>query len=95
VVNPVGGGYTKLTDSYSSSGVTAQPGQPVNIPTNIDNPPSGTGTNVRFRHMNNTVMNALFADGHCDQFRLKVKGNPASYANYTTDFLRKNINVNQ
>ena len=95
VLNPVGGGYTKLTDAYGAAGVTATPADPVNIPTNIDNPPVGTGTNVRFRHMRNTIMNALMADGHVDQFTLKVRGNPQSYANYTTDFHRKNINVNQ
>lgn len=46
----------------------------------------GSG-NVRFRHMTNTKLNALFADGHCDSFNY----NPNTQ---TTDLIRSHINVN-
>ena len=42
--------------------------------------------NVRFRHQNNKVMNALMVDGHVQTFEMKGQ--------YQSDFLRGNINVN-
>lgn len=46
----------------------------------------GNDQNVRFRHQNNKVMNALMVDGHVEQFEMKT---PTQ-----TSLLRKNINVN-
>lgn len=46
----------------------------------------GSG-NIRFRHMTNTVCNALMVDGHVQSFTYKASAN-------TTDLLRSNINVN-
>jgi prepilin-type processing-associated H-X9-DG protein len=45
------------------------------------------GFNVRFRHMGNTVANALMIDGHVESFSL----NPTTYV---TSLLDKNIFVN-
>lgn len=55
-----------------------QPARPV-ITTNKDTP-DGTADShggIRFRHMNNTVANLLFADGHVESRRFnKTKGQP-------------------
>jgi prepilin-type processing-associated H-X9-DG protein len=40
-----------------------------------DHGPNGaTGVDIRFRHLNNTTANALFADGHCASFHWKRPG---------------------
>ncbi len=83
---------TAMTDTYA--GTSRSAGQQVNIPSNIDSTASSVGTIPRYRHSNGTVMNALFVDGHVGQFSAKAPLNHASYNNYTTDLLRKNIDVN-
>jgi prepilin-type N-terminal cleavage/methylation domain-containing protein/prepilin-type processing-associated H-X9-DG protein len=47
---------------------------------------AGNGNNVRFRHQNNKVMNALMVDGHVQTFEMKTQ--------FQSTFLRGNINVN-
>ena len=42
-------------------------------------------SNVRFRHQNNKVMNALMVDGHVQSFEMKSQ--------FTSSFIRGNINV--
>ncbi len=42
--------------------------------------------NIRWRHMNNTVANILFCDGHVESRAFKTR--------YNTELLGKNINVN-
>lgn len=37
-------------------------------------PNGATGNQLRFRHLNNTIMNVLFADGHTDSFHYKRPG---------------------
>jgi len=51
---------------------------------NRDDP--GNANNVRFRHQNNKVMNSLMVDGHVQSFEMKSQ--------FTSSFLRGNINVN-
>jgi prepilin-type processing-associated H-X9-DG protein len=61
--------------------------------TNVDTvDPNGNGNdrNVRFRHMNNTQMNAVFGDGHCATFKTskqKLSTNPPTAG----DLVCKNI----
>lgn len=53
---------------------------------------TGTGMQVRFRHMKNTVANALFADGHVDSFHWKrpgFGGSDLQFKNFILDDLRK------
>ncbi len=53
--------------------------------------PSANLCNIRFRHMNNTVANCLFCDGHVEsKHYIGVKNGVANVC----DILRKNINVN-
>jgi prepilin-type N-terminal cleavage/methylation domain-containing protein/prepilin-type processing-associated H-X9-DG protein len=58
-----------------------------------DTGPNGaTGTDIRFRHMRNTIANALFADGHVDSFRWKrpgFGGSDLQFKNFILDDLRK------
>jgi prepilin-type processing-associated H-X9-DG protein len=51
---------------------------------NKDDP--GNANNIRFRHQNNKVMNALMVDGHVQSFEMKTQ--------FSSSFLRGNINVN-
>ena len=51
---------------------------------NTDSP--NNQNNVRFRHQNNKVMNALMVDGHVESFEMKTQ--------FTSSFLRGHINVN-
>jgi len=51
---------------------------------NRDDP--GNANNVRFRHQNNKVMNALMVDGHVQSFEMKSQN--------SSNFLRGNIDVN-
>ena len=51
---------------------------------NMDHP--SNANNVRFRHQNNKVMNALMVDGHVQNFEMKSQNQ--------SNFLRGNINVN-
>ena len=37
-------------------------------------PNGATGVDIRFRHLHNTVANALFSDGHCGSFHWKRPG---------------------
>jgi prepilin-type N-terminal cleavage/methylation domain-containing protein/prepilin-type processing-associated H-X9-DG protein len=57
-----------------------------NIPSLVNTDNTGNANNVRFRHQNNKVMNALMVDGHVQTFEMKGQ--------YQSDFLRGNINVN-
>jgi len=41
---------------------------------NDTGPNGATGVDIRFRHINNTQGNALFADGHAEGFRWKRPG---------------------
>jgi prepilin-type N-terminal cleavage/methylation domain-containing protein/prepilin-type processing-associated H-X9-DG protein len=49
-------------------------------------------SNIRFRHMNNTVANCLFCDGHVESKHYFGLRNGVADV---SDILRKNINVNQ
>ena len=46
----------------------------------------GNANNVRFRHQNNKIMNALMVDGHVEAFEMKTQ--------FSSSFLRGHINVN-
>ena len=59
--------------------------------TNRDNP-QNVGT-IRFRHMKDTIANALMADGHAESFTYNPKRAPNDPT--VTSFLRKNIYVNR
>jgi prepilin-type processing-associated H-X9-DG protein len=83
-------GTPNLTDNYSGS--TLKPNDPVDIiegflgkDTNKDT--VGTYQRIRFRHVKDTVGNALFVDGHVET----LKYNPQTK---TSTLLRKNIYVN-
>jgi prepilin-type N-terminal cleavage/methylation domain-containing protein/prepilin-type processing-associated H-X9-DG protein len=77
-MTPIGG--TNTTPNVDGVGNPANAGSYVNI------------QNIRFRHMKNTVANALMVDGHCESFHF----NPRLPANdkRVTDFKRKNIHIN-
>ena len=79
-----------LTDDYS--GYTLTPNDPVDLiegflgkDTNKDN--GANYQKIRFRHVRDTVGNALFCDGHVES----LKYNPQSK---TSSLLRKNIYIN-
>lgn len=60
---------------------------------NDGNPATGTGIDVRFRHMKNTVANALFADGHVGAFHWKrpgIGGSDLQFRNFILDDMRRN-----
>jgi prepilin-type N-terminal cleavage/methylation domain-containing protein/prepilin-type processing-associated H-X9-DG protein len=96
-----GGGAHCLT-SYSSAGQSDIP----NLMDSVDMTPAGTGEtiadinadtqpnqqNIRFRHLNNSVANALMADGHCESFKFNKQY--TTYQKNWTTFLRKNLYVN-
>lgn len=76
---------THLTDRYSlDSGL--DPNSPITLGVDWDKDSVSNGKDVRFRHIKNTVCNALMVDGHVEGFKLtsRTKHN----------LLRKNINVN-
>jgi prepilin-type processing-associated H-X9-DG protein len=53
---------------------------------------SGPGNDIRFRHMKNTVANALFLDGHVGSFHWKrpgFGGSDLQFKNFILDDLRK------
>lgn len=85
-----------LIDDYA--GTTKSPDDSVDMTFPSGNPntdsadPSKSTWNVRFRHMNNTVMNALMADGHVQSFTFK-KNTPPTDRN-VTDLRRRNVYVN-
>jgi prepilin-type processing-associated H-X9-DG protein/prepilin-type N-terminal cleavage/methylation domain-containing protein len=83
---------TCLTNQYSYgstvTGYTA--GDPPNL-ANVDNPQFNIA-DVRFRHQNGHVLNALMADGHVAQFQ--IKPSTTAYSKSVTDLTRGNINVN-
>jgi len=83
-------GSPNLTDDYS--GFTLKPNDPVDLiqgfqgrETNKDN--NSNYQQIRFRHVKDTVGNALFVDGHVEA----LKYNPQTK---TSTLLRKNIYVN-
>ena len=85
------GGDTCMTDNYAWSTTNQNGGQMVQVGPNVDNPNQYfSNTSIRFRHMNNTKANCLFADGHVDDFNWKAT---STYPNFSTDMLRKNINI--
>jgi prepilin-type N-terminal cleavage/methylation domain-containing protein/prepilin-type processing-associated H-X9-DG protein len=57
---------------------------------NIQNPLNAS--NVRFRHVNNTVCNALMADGHVQSFTYNKRLGPGDPK--VSSLLRSNVNVN-
>jgi prepilin-type N-terminal cleavage/methylation domain-containing protein/prepilin-type processing-associated H-X9-DG protein len=87
-------GPTKLSDNYT--GVTYTASDPIdmtnlavfNPSTAINADVNSNESNVRFRHIKNTVANVLMVDGHVQSFHF----NPVTEK---TDLLHKNINVNQ
>jgi prepilin-type N-terminal cleavage/methylation domain-containing protein/prepilin-type processing-associated H-X9-DG protein len=68
------------------------PSFPVDLQTSSGNPQyvnkddPNNRSNVRFRHQNNKVMNALMVDGHVQSFEMKSQ--------FSSSFLRGNIDVN-
>jgi len=55
-------------------------------------PATGTGIDIRFRHIRNTVANALFLDGHVGNFHWKhpgFGGTDLEFKNFILDDLRK------
>jgi prepilin-type N-terminal cleavage/methylation domain-containing protein/prepilin-type processing-associated H-X9-DG protein len=86
-----------LTEDYAMA-PTINGSQPVdlgingwsNVGLNLNKDTFDNRGNIRFRHMGNTVMNALMMDGHVQTFKFK-KGSldPKN----CTDLLRSNINV--
>ena len=87
-------GPTKLTDNYT--GVTYTASDPIDMTTSavfnpsasVNHDVSSNVSNVRFRHIKNTVANVLMVDGHVQSFHFNPLTNK-------TDLLHKNINVNQ
>jgi prepilin-type N-terminal cleavage/methylation domain-containing protein/prepilin-type processing-associated H-X9-DG protein len=70
---------------------------------NADTDDDSNAGNIRFRHMGNTVANALMLDGHVEAFHYKAyprgttpttPGQATTAYGLTTDLLRKNIDVN-
>jgi prepilin-type N-terminal cleavage/methylation domain-containing protein/prepilin-type processing-associated H-X9-DG protein len=86
-------GPTKLSDNYT--GVTYTASSPIDMTTNaafnpgavINTDSSSNISNVRFRHIKNTVCNTLMVDGHVQSFHI----NPITHI---TDLLHRNVNVN-
>jgi prepilin-type N-terminal cleavage/methylation domain-containing protein/prepilin-type processing-associated H-X9-DG protein len=88
---------TQLTDAWTA---TVTPNTPVHIipnpaprnmrqAVNVDNNSTYYASNLRFRHMKNTVTNVLMVDGHVESFHLNWSGNTP-----VTDMLEKNVCVN-
>jgi prepilin-type N-terminal cleavage/methylation domain-containing protein/prepilin-type processing-associated H-X9-DG protein len=66
---------------------------PASATPNTDDGSGGAGIwSVRFRHLNNTVMNSLMADGHVQSFSYKKTLPPAD--KNVTDLRRRNVYVN-
>lgn len=95
-----GGAFRKpfggLTDDYAAMifvNPTPTPNTPVNLTNYNDSVPDinkddpNNSYNIRFRHMNNSVANALMVDGHVESFTFNPKTNQS-------DLLDKNIFVN-
>jgi prepilin-type N-terminal cleavage/methylation domain-containing protein/prepilin-type processing-associated H-X9-DG protein len=87
---------TQLTDAWTT---TVTPNTPVHLKPaspprnmsqaiNVDNNATYYASNIRFRHMKNTVTNVLMVDGHVESFHY----NPQTFS--TPDLLEKNICVN-
>jgi prepilin-type processing-associated H-X9-DG protein/prepilin-type N-terminal cleavage/methylation domain-containing protein len=67
----------------------AQNDQPINPGLNVDVPDwVGTAGNIRWRHLNNTAANFLFADGHVEPRRFVKQP-------LRCDLMRANVNVNR
>jgi prepilin-type N-terminal cleavage/methylation domain-containing protein/prepilin-type processing-associated H-X9-DG protein len=85
---------TFLTDNYGQiTDATFTPNSPIDFKVAFNlkdnNQDNGFATQTaRFRHLNNTILNALMCDGHVESFRYNPT-NPQQ-----SSFLRKNINVN-
>jgi len=84
---------TFLTDDYSKiTDPNFTPNSPIDFRVSF-NPKDNNGDNgycaqtARFRHMKDTVLNSLMADGHVQSFHFNQDPQKS-------DFLRKNINVN-
>ncbi|HWB54294.1 MAG TPA: H-X9-DG-CTERM domain-containing protein, partial [Tepidisphaeraceae bacterium] len=79
-------------NQYSDNGSPINPGANVDSPGDVKNIDFG-GIYIpqpRWRHMNNTVCNFLFCDGHVESRHYKKTGTNTG----TCDLLRKNVNVN-
>jgi len=90
-------GYsTYLTDDYALDPESYMtPNTPVDIDDSTPAAYVNTDTTVnaacpRFRHLQNTQMNALMVDGHVNTYNYNKRGAPGEL----TDWLRGNINVN-
>src|SRR5439155_2969244 len=71
--------YTATTKSPDDSvDMTFRNGKP-----NTDEPATGAMSNFRFRHLNNTVCNALMGDGHVEAFTYN-RTKPPTDKNVTT-----------
>ena len=93
-----------MTDNYT--GTTLSPDSSIDLRSwwgpgaiNQDDGRSDAGiqnplnaSNVRFRHVNNTVCNALMVDGHVQSFTYNPRLKPTDPK--VTSLLRRNINVN-
>jgi prepilin-type N-terminal cleavage/methylation domain-containing protein/prepilin-type processing-associated H-X9-DG protein len=90
--------YSCLTDDYSEpSAAGMNPSDSIDMRAwggglpNADQP--GNSETIRFRHMRDTVANALMADGHVEAFSYNPRLAPNDPK--VTTFLRRNINVNR
>jgi type II secretory pathway pseudopilin PulG len=86
---------TYLTDQYGLMPAgQMSPNSPIDMdvgttgPWNVDT--LSDIQNIRFRHMNNHIANALMADMHVQSFSFSQTG----ATQYSTDLLRLNVNVN-
>lgn len=85
---------TYLTDQYDLASETMTPSDPIDMnvgsagPLNADT--LADSQNVRFRHLKDSVCNALMADMHVQSFHFQL----TATGQYKTDLLRSNIYVN-
>jgi type II secretory pathway pseudopilin PulG len=95
---PPGPDSTILLDDYT--GTNLKPNDPIDL--TVFNFAEGdhkfvnqdvlqNARNIRFRHIKDTIANAVMADGHCQSFTFDPRKSPIN----ATDLLRKNIYVNR
>ena len=87
-------GPSALLDTYAGGanpdGSVNMLGINVNIPVNSDS--AGNPANIRFRHKNNTIANALMVDGHVESFTYDPKKGASN--SKVTSLKRRNVYVN-